>query len=209
MKIAETFTSIQGEGHLTGKLMRFIRLAGCNVRTCPMHPINKPAAPCDTDWSMSSIGDPERMAAEALDEVGPNGWVCITGGEPLVRKNIQWLFRALARHLEKGALDELTLTTNASQLTITGRDLMVSPKPAAQGPQGADDAELLREAKHTIGATLGHTVLGRAREVAGLAEADPFVIGQLERQRLDLEVVLDQHRLYPTTGGKESTATAP
>ncbi len=40
----------------------------------------------------------------------------ITGGEPLVRKNIMWLFRALARHLGTGALDELTVTTNGSQL---------------------------------------------------------------------------------------------
>jgi GTP 3',8-cyclase len=40
----------------------------------------------------------------------------ITGGEPLVRKNIMWLFRALSRHLESGALEELTLTTNGSQL---------------------------------------------------------------------------------------------
>ncbi|PPD29475.1 MAG: GTP 3',8-cyclase MoaA [Hyphomicrobium sp.] len=40
----------------------------------------------------------------------------ITGGEPLVRKNILWLFRALSRHIESGALDELTLTTNGSQL---------------------------------------------------------------------------------------------
>jgi cyclic pyranopterin phosphate synthase len=40
----------------------------------------------------------------------------ITGGEPLVRKNIMWLFRALARHLNSGQLDELTLTTNGSQL---------------------------------------------------------------------------------------------
>jgi GTP 3',8-cyclase len=40
----------------------------------------------------------------------------ITGGEPLVRKNIMWLFRALARHLKSGMLDELTLTTNGSQL---------------------------------------------------------------------------------------------
>jgi cyclic pyranopterin phosphate synthase len=40
----------------------------------------------------------------------------ITGGEPLVRKNIGWLFRALSRHLGSGALDELTLTTNGSQL---------------------------------------------------------------------------------------------
>ena len=40
----------------------------------------------------------------------------ITGGEPLMRKNILWLFRALSRHLGSGALDELTLTTNGSQL---------------------------------------------------------------------------------------------
>lgn len=47
----------------------------------------------------------------------------ITGGEPLVRKNILWLFRALARHLEGGALDELTLTTNGSQLPKYAADL--------------------------------------------------------------------------------------
>ena len=40
----------------------------------------------------------------------------ITGGEPLVRKNIMWLFEALSRHLKSGALDELTLTTNGSQM---------------------------------------------------------------------------------------------
>ena len=47
----------------------------------------------------------------------------ITGGEPLVRKNIMSLFRSLARHLESGALDELTLTTNGSQLKRFARDL--------------------------------------------------------------------------------------
>ncbi len=40
----------------------------------------------------------------------------LTGGEPLVRKNITFLIRALSRHIESGALDELTLTTNGSQL---------------------------------------------------------------------------------------------
>jgi GTP 3',8-cyclase len=40
----------------------------------------------------------------------------ITGGEPLVRKNIMSLFETLGRHLQSGALDELTLTTNGSQL---------------------------------------------------------------------------------------------
>ena len=40
----------------------------------------------------------------------------LTGGEPLVRKNVMRLFRALSRHLDSGDLDELTLTTNGSQL---------------------------------------------------------------------------------------------
>ncbi len=40
----------------------------------------------------------------------------ITGGEPLVRRGIMGLFQGLSRHLESGALEELTLTTNGSQL---------------------------------------------------------------------------------------------
>ena len=40
----------------------------------------------------------------------------LTGGEPLVRKNILSLIRSLSRHLRSGDLDELTLTTNGSQL---------------------------------------------------------------------------------------------
>ena len=47
----------------------------------------------------------------------------ITGGEPLVRKNILWLFRALSRHLETGAMDELTVTTNGSQLVRFAAEL--------------------------------------------------------------------------------------
>ncbi len=47
----------------------------------------------------------------------------ITGGEPLVRKNIMWLFRALSRHLDGGGLDELTLTTNGSQLPKFAQEL--------------------------------------------------------------------------------------
>ncbi len=40
----------------------------------------------------------------------------LTGGEPLVRRNVMSLFRNLGRHLKTGALDELTVTTNGSQL---------------------------------------------------------------------------------------------
>ncbi len=47
----------------------------------------------------------------------------LTGGEPLVRRNIMTLFAGLSRHLELGALDELTLTTNGSQLARYAHEL--------------------------------------------------------------------------------------
>ncbi|MEA2779629.1 MAG: 3,8-cyclase [Rhodospirillaceae bacterium] len=40
----------------------------------------------------------------------------LTGGEPLVRRNVMSLIESLSRHLDAGRLDELTLTTNGSQL---------------------------------------------------------------------------------------------
>jgi cyclic pyranopterin phosphate synthase len=47
----------------------------------------------------------------------------ITGGEPLVRRDIMTFFRAMSRHLEAGTLKELTLTTNGSQLDRFAGDL--------------------------------------------------------------------------------------
>lgn len=47
----------------------------------------------------------------------------ITGGEPLVRKNVMSLFNNLGRYLENGKLKELTLTTNGSQLERYAEDL--------------------------------------------------------------------------------------
>ena len=47
----------------------------------------------------------------------------ITGGEPLVRRNIMSFFNSMSRHLDSGALEELTLTTNGSQLHRFASDL--------------------------------------------------------------------------------------
>jgi cyclic pyranopterin phosphate synthase len=47
----------------------------------------------------------------------------ITGGEPLVRRDIMTLFRSLSRHLVSGALEELTVTTNGSQLARHAAEL--------------------------------------------------------------------------------------
>ncbi|WP_290737040.1 GTP 3',8-cyclase MoaA [Amaricoccus sp.] len=48
----------------------------------------------------------------------------ITGGEPLVRKGVMGFFRAMSRHLASGALRELTLTTNGSQLGRLATELV-------------------------------------------------------------------------------------
>lgn len=47
----------------------------------------------------------------------------LTGGEPLVRRNVMTLVRSLSRHLSSGALGELTLTTNGTQLAKYAREL--------------------------------------------------------------------------------------
>ena len=48
----------------------------------------------------------------------------LTGGEPLVRRDVMKLFRSLGRHIETGALRELTVTTNGSQLARFATDLV-------------------------------------------------------------------------------------
>jgi cyclic pyranopterin phosphate synthase len=47
----------------------------------------------------------------------------LTGGEPLVRRNVMSLVRSLSRHLDSGALGELTLTSNGSQLSRFAQEL--------------------------------------------------------------------------------------
>ncbi|WP_417253668.1 GTP 3',8-cyclase MoaA [Celeribacter sp.] len=47
----------------------------------------------------------------------------ITGGEPLVRRGIMTFFDGMTRHLDSGALKELTVTTNGSQLSRFAKDL--------------------------------------------------------------------------------------
>jgi cyclic pyranopterin phosphate synthase len=71
--------------------------------------------------TMTFLPRSELLTLEELDRLG-SAFIAkgvrklrLTGGEPLVRRNIMWLIRTLSRHLGAG-LDELTLTTNASQL---------------------------------------------------------------------------------------------
>src|SRR5215469_4694314 len=50
----------------------------------------------------------------------------LTGGEPLVRRDVMTLFHSLGRHIGAGHLDELTLTTNGSQLARHAEGLVAA-----------------------------------------------------------------------------------
>jgi 7-carboxy-7-deazaguanine synthase len=74
MKIAEIFSSLQGEGRNQGKPCHFIRFAGCNLR-CRW---------CDTPVSQS--GGREMSLESVLEQIPSTPpYVCITGGEPLLQ----------------------------------------------------------------------------------------------------------------------------
>ncbi len=82
MKMAEPpFWTIQGEGHLTGQGMVFLRFAGCSVG----------CAGCDTNYTARLRFTPEQVTELVLrgfpSEIhGRNRWVWLTGGEPTDRK---------------------------------------------------------------------------------------------------------------------------
>ena len=78
---------------------------------------------------MSFLPKAELLSLEELDRVC-SAFVSrgvrklrFTGGEPLVRRGIMQLLGGLSRHLDSGALDEMTVTTNASQLPKHAADL--------------------------------------------------------------------------------------
>ena len=84
------FLSCQGEGPLVGTPMVFVRLAGCNLR-CGF---------CDTAYAQDpdsgedvSVEDIVRRAWELHPRLG--SWIAITGGEPLIHKDLRGLVRAL------------------------------------------------------------------------------------------------------------------
>ncbi len=79
---------------------------------------------------MTFLPKPEILSLEELDRIcaafvrlGVRK-LRITGGEPLLRRGVLTLFRGLSRHLDSGAVDEVTLTTNGSRLAGYAADLV-------------------------------------------------------------------------------------
>lgn len=99
MKINEIFYSIQGEGAWTGLPNIFIRTTGCNLR-CSF---------CDTKYAYNT--GKEMTVQEIIKKIKqyPCKYVCITGGEPLLQKDIIYLIDEL---LKKGY--KISIETNGS-----------------------------------------------------------------------------------------------
>ena len=97
MRICEIFRSIQGEGLTMGVPTVFVRTVGCNL-DCSW---------CDTKYSFT--GGTEMSVPEIMDRIGTCKTVCVTGGEPMLQKDIYELFDALLKAGKK-----IVLETNGS-----------------------------------------------------------------------------------------------
>lgn len=87
-KVVEMFTSINGEGTRAGQLAVFVRFQGCNLN-CSF---------CDTKWANEADAPFEKMTeheiADAILKTGVKN-VTLTGGEPLLQKDIDVLLKRL------------------------------------------------------------------------------------------------------------------
>lgn len=92
-RVVEKFVSVNGEGKRSGQLAIFIRFAGCNLK-CTY---------CDTMWANQEDVDYTIMCKEEIyDYIKSTGVknVTLTGGEPLLQKNIYELIEFLCQDTE-------------------------------------------------------------------------------------------------------------
>ncbi len=124
MVIAETFTSIQGEGMLAGVPSFFIRASGCNLR----------CAWCDTPYASWRPEGSRRSVSDLVAEARTSGCdhVVITGGEPLLQRELPALTLALA----SGGYHTTVETAGTLAPAFRCDLLSVSPKTSNSDPEG-------------------------------------------------------------------------
>ena len=127
MRVSEIFYSVQGEGKLTGAPSVFVRASGCNLR-CTW---------CDTPYASWNPEGEEASTDQILGEVlkHPTDYVVLTGGEPMLFKELVPLIGALKREgkhvtvetagtlwleeLSRGSIDLASISPKLSNSTPT------------------------------------------------------------------------------------------
>jgi 7-carboxy-7-deazaguanine synthase len=124
LRIAEIFHSIQGEGSLVGVPSVFVRTSGCNLRCVWCDTPYTSWHPEGDDWTLERIW----TAVESY----PARHVVVTGGEPMIAREIVDLTRGLR---ERGR--HITIETAGTVFAPVACDLMsISPKLANSTPAG-------------------------------------------------------------------------
>lgn len=130
----EPFTTYQGTGLLAGRRQFFVRFAGCDVK-CPIR------SACDEQDALSFNGvsyEPSLLADAALNEVGRNGWVHITGGEPTSQPDA---LRAFAAEVTKRNMRIHLQSSGMRRVPIAWDWLTISPKGPAHTLQQSVGSE--------------------------------------------------------------------
>lgn len=123
LPISETFTSIQGEGKLTGVPSHFVRLSGCNLR-CGW---------CDTPYASWSPEGEQRTIEEIVRGARESGvaHAVVTGGEPMIFERVGELTSAL----REGGM-HVTIESAGTVFREVACDLMsLSPKLSNSTPR--------------------------------------------------------------------------
>lgn len=139
--ISETFTSVQGEGKLTGVPSWFVRFSGCNLR-CSW---------CDTPYASWNAESKQRSLGSLIDEASAAkaanvSHAVITGGEPMMFAQAAELAHAL-----KQIGMHITVETAGTIFREIDCDLMsISPKLSNSTPQTDDprDKDAVWQVRH-------------------------------------------------------------
>ncbi|QOJ01843.1 MAG: 7-carboxy-7-deazaguanine synthase QueE [Phycisphaeraceae bacterium] len=155
MPVSETFTSVQGEGKLTGVPSWFVRLSGCNLR-CGW---------CDTPYaSWSPEGRRVRIAdLIGLAEASGVRHAVITGGEPMIFPGVV----ELSRGLSSAGLHVTVETAGTVDLAAHADLMSVSPKlrnstPAEGDPRDPGGSWRARHESRRLNIPALRALLGRA-----------------------------------------------
>lgn len=136
MRVTEIFFSLQGEGTRAGRPCVFVRFTGCDLR----------CGYCDTAYAFH--GGREMTQAEILAEIArhPARSVCLTGGEPMLQKELP----ALARELVARGHDVVVETHGQRPLDALPPEAsrVVDVKTPGSGEETRDFAYLDRLQPH-------------------------------------------------------------